>query len=234
MKLKNAVVLITGGSSGLGKDLAARLKGAGSRVIITGRNKEKLANVGRTLGVHAIDADVANDDDIAKTFQEIDEKYGRIDCLVNNAGVGDTWDLVEDLKRENMLNLFQVNVFGAALMGAQAAERMKKQKSGTIVNIGSTAALKGFARGSSYASSKFALRGMTQSWQAELRPHNVRVVLVNPSEVPTAFAQEDRTERATEDKKLTPKEISDAIISALEMDNRGFIPELTVWATNPF
>ena len=75
---------------------------------------------------------------------------------------------------------------------------------------------------------------MTQCWQAELRPHNVRVILINPSEVTTAFAQENRIERPEKDNKLRGVEIAHATISALEMDDRGFIPELTVWATNPF
>ena len=75
---------------------------------------------------------------------------------------------------------------------------------------------------------------MTQCWQSELRPHNIRVFLVNPSEVTTAFANPERVERVDVDNKLRPKEIAHATISALEMDDRGFIPELTVWASNPF
>ena len=75
---------------------------------------------------------------------------------------------------------------------------------------------------------------MTQCWRAELRPYNVRVIQINPSEVPTAFAQENRVEREQETNKLTPKEISDAIVSSLEMDNRGMITDVTVIATNPF
>ena len=105
---------------------------------------------------------------------------------------------------------------------------------GNIINIASTAALKGFARGTVYAASKFAVRGLTQCWQAELRKENIRVMLVNPSEVTTAFNNKKRIERDEEKKKLTPKEIAHAIVSAIKMDKRGFIPELNVWATNPF
>ncbi|NND95632.1 MAG: SDR family NAD(P)-dependent oxidoreductase, partial [Flavobacteriales bacterium] len=81
--------------------------------------------------------------------------------------------------------------------------------------------------------SKFALRGMTMCWQHELRPFNIRVMLINPSEVTTAFNQEDRVEREDEKGKLTAAEIAHTIRYALEMDARGFIPELSVWATNP-
>jgi len=130
--------------------------------------------------------------------------------------------------------VYAVNVFGAAMMGSKAAQIFKKQNYGNIVNIASTAALKGYAKGTIYSSSKFALRGMTQCWQADLRKNNVRVILVNPSEVTTAFGNPERKERAEEPKKLRSKEIAHTIVSALEMDNRGFIPEVTVWATNPF
>ncbi len=95
------------------------------------------------------------------------------------------------------------------------------------------AATKGFSHGTIYASSKFALRGMTFCWQHELRPFNIRVILINPSEVPTAFNQEDREEREDEKGKLTAKEIAHTIRYSLMMDARGFIPELSVWATNP-
>ena len=120
------------------------------------------------------------------------------------------------------------------MMTAKVAPIFKKQMSGDIVNIASTASLKGYQNGTIYAASKFALRGMTQCWQAELRPYNVRVIQVNPSEVPTAFGREDREERPLDPKKLSPAEIAHVVVAALKMDNRGFIPELSVFATNPF
>jgi 3-oxoacyl-[acyl-carrier protein] reductase len=133
-----------------------------------------------------------------------------------------------------MQSVFGTNVFGLTLLSQSILPHFKKQKKGNIVNIASTAALKGFARGSVYAASKFAVRGLTQCWQAELRKENIRVMLVNPSEVPTAFNQTDRVERPDEAQKLSSTEIAHSIKAALEMDDRGFIPELSVWATNPW
>jgi 3-oxoacyl-[acyl-carrier protein] reductase len=75
---------------------------------------------------------------------------------------------------------------------------------------------------------------MTQCWQAELRKYNVRIILVNPSEVTTAFGDDERKEKPDVKNKLRPFEIAHTIVSTLEMDDRGFIPEVTVWATNPF
>ena len=235
MNFNKKVFLVTGGSSGIGKAVAHDLVQEGAIVYITGRNETKLKQVAEEIGAKAIHADVSNDSDIEKTFDVILSENQQLDGLINNAGIaGSDWPEVDKLKRSLFEEVYQINVFGAAVMGAKAAEIFKKQQSGNIVNIASTAGLKGFARGSVYASSKFALRGITQCWQAELRPYNVRVMLVNPSEVPTAFNQESREERPDEAKKLTSEEISHAILSALKMDDRGFIPELTVWATNPF
>ena len=233
MEIKNSRVLVTGGSSGLGKSLAKNLVELGARVLITGRDASKVEQVASEIGAIGVASDVANDNDIDRVFETIESEWGGLDVLVNNAGIGE-WSAVEELNREQFDRVFQVNVYGAAVMAAKAVPLFKKQGKGNIINIASTAGTKGFGMGSVYASSKFALRGMTQCWQAELRKENIRVMLVNPSEVPTAFAQENREERDLADKKLTPQEISHTIIACLQMDDRGMIPEVSIWASNPF
>jgi 3-oxoacyl-[acyl-carrier protein] reductase len=233
MQLKNARVLITGGSLGIGRETARLLAEAGANVLITGRSEPRLKKTAEEIGVKYVTADVANPADIERTFQAVETELGGLDVLINNAGIGEFAPLTE-LSLEQFQQVYAVNVFGAALMAQQAARIFIRQSSGTIINISSTAGTRGFKGGSVYASSKFALRGMTQCWQHELRPHNIRVILINPSEVTTAFGNADRQERSEEAKKLRPLEIAHAIKGALEMDNRGFVPELTVWATNPF
>lgn len=233
MQIKDNIFLVTGGSSGLGKYTAMTLCQLGGKVIITGRDKDKLTKVAEAIGAESLPCDVTDDKQIEAMFAAILQNYGRIDAVINNAGIGERAE-VDELTRDAFRRIYEVNVFGAAMVGAQAAKVFKKQKHGTIVNIASTASLKGYASGSIYASSKFALRGLTQCWQAELRPYNVRVIQVNPSYVPTAFGTEDRAEKQLEENKLTPLEIAHTIISAIQMDDRGFIPEVTVFATNPF
>lgn len=234
MDLKKKKFLVTGGSSGIGKAIAEALIDEGAEVAITGRNAEKLHLTAKELGAFPIAKSADNENDILETFAIIKEKWGTLDGLINNAGIGYMKPL-QDVLWSDFEKIFSTNVFGASMMAKYAVEIFKTQnKHGNIVNIASTAGSKGFANGSVYSASKFALRGLTQCWQAELRPHNIRVFLVNPSEVTTAFAQESRNERAEVDNKLRGKEIADAIIGALKMDDRGFIPELTVWATNPF
>ncbi|HMN50018.1 MAG TPA: SDR family oxidoreductase [Ignavibacteriaceae bacterium] len=234
MNIKDSTSLVTGGSAGIGKATAKLLIEKGGKVAITGRDKSKLEKVAKEIGAFAIHADVANENDVHKTYELFLKQFGKLDCLINNAGIGDSWNELTELDMKAFHRVYDVNVFGAALMAREAAKLFKIQKSGNIVNIASTAATKGFANGTVYASSKFALRGMTQCWQAELRKYNVRVILVNPSEVTTASGDLDRVERDEVKNKLRPIEIAHTIVSALEMDDRGFIPEVTVWATNPF
>jgi 3-oxoacyl-[acyl-carrier protein] reductase len=118
-------------------------------------------------------------------------------------------------------------------MARASARHFVSQKGGNIVNVASTAASRGAPNGTAYHASKFALAGLTQVWRAELRPHNVRVMQVNPSEVLTDFFAAAGGRQEASDRKLRPVEIAHAIRSMLEMDDRGFVTELTVFATNP-
>lgn len=232
MELNGKKVLLTGGSSGIGKATAQALVEAGATVVITGRDEEKLQRVAEEIGAIALPFDVSEYEIIPEKVAEAVAAMGGIDVLVNNAGIG-AFSLLEDVNIHQFENVYSTNVFGLALLTQEVIKFFKAQDRGDIINIASTAATKGFAHGTVYASSKFALRGMTQCWQQELRQHNIRVMLINPSEVPTAFNQEGREEREEEEGKLTPQEIAHSILAVLKMDNRGFIPELTVWATNP-
>lgn len=234
MDLKDKSILITGGSSGIGKATAQMLAEAGAKVVITGRNQEKLEKVAKEINAIPFHLDMQEYTSFETKMEEVVEQLGgQLDVLINNAGIGD-FAILEDVTIESFEKVYATNVFGLAMLTQQAIKYFKAQGSGNIINIASTAALKGFAYGSVYSSSKFALRGMTQCWQAELRKENVRVMLVNPSEVTTAFNQSDRVEREEVDNKLRSEEIAHSIKAALEMDDRGFIPELTVWATNPW
>lgn len=233
MVLKDKVILVTGGNSGLGKATAILLREAGAKVLITGRDFLKTDKVAKENGLVGLDCDVTSDLEIQRLFSKIQEDYSRLDVLVNNAGIGKSLSL-DEITREDMREIYEVNVFGATIMAKYASQIMRENGGGDIINIASTASLKGYATGSIYASSKFALRGLTQCWQAELRRDNIRVVQVNPSEVPTAFGSEEREEKPLESNKLTPQEIAHTIKSVIEMDVRGYIPEVTVHATNPF
>ena len=232
MNLKNAVALITGGTSGIGRAIAQGLATAGARVAITGRDNRRLTDAARDLGVHPIHADVAVEADVARTYREVLETFGDLDILVNNAGVGVFKNLVE-FDRESFESVFATNVTGAMLMAREAAKHFIARKTGNIVNIASTAALRGAPNGTAYYASKFALRGMTECWRAELRRYNIRVFLINPSEVVTNFFATAGLAQKENSTKLRAEDIAYMVKAALEMEDRGFTPELSVFATNP-
>src|SRR5207253_3706114 len=232
MNLRNATALITGGSSGIGRAIAQMLASSGARVAITGRDKVRLSEAAQALKALPIVADVANEADVERTYREVFKAFGELDILVNNAGVGVFKNLVE-FDRSSFESVFATNVTGAMLMAREAAKHFIPRQRGNIVNIASTAGLRGAPTGTAYYASKFALRGMTECWRAELRQYNIRVFLLNPSEVLTSFAAAAGIQQKENPTKLRSEDIAHMVKAMLEMDDRGFTPELTIFATNP-
>ena len=234
MDLKGKNIIVTGGSLGIGKETAKKLLDKGANVLVIGRSLKRLQESFLNSKAHLLSFDIGDVENIViNAKKSLDFLDNRVDVLINNAGIG-VRKSIEDLEYADFIDVFNVNVFGLSLFTKEIIPIMKLQEHATIINIGSTASLRGYKNGSIYASSKFAVRCLTQCWQAELRPYNIRVCQINPSEVTTAFGNPERLERDEVDNKLTPREISHAIISVIEMNNRGFINELNVWATNPF
>ena len=232
MNLKDATALVTGGSSGIGYSIAKVLMDAGAKVAITGRDEKRLYKAAEALNAVAIRADVANEAEVQRTYREVLQAFGHLDILINNAGFGVFKKLV-DMDRASFDAVFATNVTGTMLMGREAAKHFIQQNKGAIVNICSTASLRGAANGTAYYASKFALRGMTECWRAELRQFNIRVFLINPSEVLTNFGAAAGFTQKENPTKLRGEDIAHMIKAALEMDDRGFTPELTIFATNP-
>jgi len=232
MNLQNATALVTGGSSGIGLAIAQSLIDSGARVAITGRDEKKLYKTAERLQALAIRADVSSEPDVERTYREVLQAFGHLDILINNAGFGFFKPLLE-VERASFDAVFATNVTGAMLMAREAAKHFIKQNRGNIINICSTASLRGAANCTTYYASKFALRGMTECWRAELRKYNIRVCLINPSEVLTNFGDvmgEPQKENPT---KLQADDIARMVKAVLDMNDRGFTPELSIFATNP-
>jgi 3-oxoacyl-[acyl-carrier protein] reductase len=232
MNLANAVALVTGGSSGIGYGIAKSLTEAGARVAITARGKDRLLEAAKSLGAHPIHADVSQESDVDRTYKEVLDKFGDLDILVNNAGRGVFKPLL-DMDLKGFEETFATNVTGPMLMTRAAAKIFVKRNRGNVVNISSTASLRGAPNGTAYYASKFALRGMTECWRAELRKHNIRVFLINPSEVITNFGAAAGFDQKDNPSKLRPEDIAHMVRAVLEMNDRGFTPELSVFGTNP-
>ena len=234
MDIAKAKALVTGGSSGIGLETARLLAERGARVAICGRDETRLQKAAEGVGARAIRGDVAVEHDAVRIVREVIDAFGDFDVLINNAGFGIFATLMET-ELESMRRVYATNVFGAMLMARESARHfIARGGGGNIVNIASTAGQRGFAGGTAYASSKFALSGLTECWRAELRKHDIRVMQVNPSEVQTEFVTASgRPSRAFSDRKLQARDIAQTIVSMLELPDRGFVTETTVWATNP-
>jgi 3-oxoacyl-[acyl-carrier protein] reductase len=222
--------LITGGSQGIGAAIVTEAREAGHQVVFTGRNQALIAALAKATGAHGIAADVAVDADNARTVETCVSTMGGIDILINNAGTGYSADIGE-LDIDKMRQLFGINVFGMVDLTNRVVPLMKAQGSGDIVNIASTSGTKGAKGGTVYSGSKWAVRGISQSWQAELRPQGIRVVCILPSEVQTNWM--GKTGRNNPN-KLYAGDIAATIMAGLNLPRRVLWPELAVFANNPW
>lgn len=233
MDLKQARVVVTGGGSGIGKATAQLLVAKGARVAILGRTAARLEQAAKEVGALAIVCDVSDEAAAGTAVQRAARELGCLNVLVNNAGSGTFAPLVET-RAEDFERTWRTNVLGAFLMGRECAKAFGTN-GGAIVNVGSTAARRGFAGGSAYCASKYALSALSDCWRAELRGANVRVMQVDPSEVQNDFGKHaGRAARTSVNPtKLESEHIARAIVALLELDDRSFVPGLEVWATNP-
>ncbi|MGI8402817.1 MAG: SDR family oxidoreductase [Gemmatimonadaceae bacterium] len=233
MDLKNAAVLVTGGSCGIGLETARILRQRGARVAVCARHKETLESAAKEVDAFPLVADVSKEDDVQRMIGEMVKEFSDYNVLINNAGFGAFAPLVE-LASEDFFRVWQTNVLGAMVVARESAKHFIGRSYGNIVNLSSTAGQRGFANGTAYCASKFAVQAMTECWRAELRQHNIRVMQVNPSEVLTSFGEDEASQgKADNPSKLRAADIAQLIASMLEIDDRGFVTDSTIWATNP-
>ncbi|QHK18908.1 SDR family NAD(P)-dependent oxidoreductase [Pseudarthrobacter psychrotolerans] len=183
MTTARQVALITGASSGIGKAAAAALAEAGYEVVGTSRAS---AGVTPVPGVTFVDLDVTSDDSVAAAVQEVIHRFGKIDVLVNNAGIGSS-GAAEESSLDQDRRVFDINVFGVMRMTKAVLPHMRARKSGRIVNVSSIVGLIPQPYMATYSASKHAIEGYTESLDHELREHGVRAVLVEPAWTNTDF-----------------------------------------------
>ncbi len=228
--MQPARFLVTGGSQGIGSAIVELARRAGHQVVFTGRNAPLIEAIARKTGAYGLQADVSVGDDNARTLNACIERMGGVDVLVNNAGYAYRAD-IGSLDVDRMKAMFDTNVFGLVDVTNRVVPLMKANGSGDIVNIASTSGMKGAATATAYAASKWAVRGISQCWQAELRPHGIRVTCVCPSEVQTNFGGKAGRNNPN---KLYAEDIGETIMAAFNMPRRVLWPELAVFANNPW
>lgn len=189
MESVSRVWLITGCSTGFGRALAEAVLKKGDRLIATARNAEKLQDLAQSYPqqVHTLSLDVTNPDNIRSAIAEAKDAFGRIDVLVNNAGYG-TMGAIEEASEEDIKRQFDTNFFGALNMIRAILPRLRKQRSGHILNISSVGGMISMAGGGIYSSTKFALEAISEALAQEVAPLGIKVTIIEPGAFRTDFS----------------------------------------------
>ena len=186
---KDQVWFITGCSTGFGRELARAVLDRGYRAVVTARDPAKVEDLvaGHTEQALAVQLDVTKPWEIASSVEEAETAFGRIDVLVNNAGVG-YFGAIEESDEKEVRNMFEINFFGLANMTRAVIPGMRKRRSGHIVNISSIGGLTAFPALGFYNASKFAVEGFSEALAKEVEPLGIKVTIVEPSGFRTDWA----------------------------------------------
>jgi NAD(P)-dependent dehydrogenase (short-subunit alcohol dehydrogenase family) len=183
MSTARPVALVTGASSGIGKATSLALAQAGFEVIGTSRNSSRVAE---RDGVTFLDLDVASDESVSTAVEQVIERHGRLDVLVNNAGIGSAGAAEESSVAQDR-SVFDINVFGVIRMTKAVLPHMRAQGHGRIINVSSILGLIPQPFMAAYAASKHAVEGYSESLDHEVREHGIRVLLIEPAVTKTGF-----------------------------------------------
>lgn len=232
--LKNKVVVITGASSGIGLEAAKQFAEQGAKLALLARSADKLSEVGqlvREIGVKVISVptDVTNEASVLAAFQKIEDELGAVDLLVNNAGVGFATDLAS-CSLEDFRTIFETNVTGVFLCTRAVLPAMKTGAGGHIINVSSIVGKVSNPNAPLYCASKHALNGYNNGLMQQVTPSNVKVSLVSPSGVDTAYWDGRQVDRS---KLLKPEEVAAAILFVASQPAGVLIKDVDLIAFRP-
>ena len=235
--LKGKIALITGAGKGIGRALAIALANEGVHVGLfarTAADLEKLADEVKASGVRVAFAagDVGDINAVNNAVEKIQHELGNIDILINNAGTA-TFGKFLELEPAVWENQVKVNLFGIYYTTRAVLPQMIERKTGDIINISSTAGLRGASGTSAYSASKFGVMGLTESLMQEVRKHNIRVTALAPSTVVTDLAKEANLINNNQEKLMQPEDFAEFLIAHLKLNRRVFVKDASIWSTNP-
>ena len=185
--LDGKIAVVTGGTSGIGEGIAKAFVLEGAKVVITGRREEEGRALEKQIGVRFVRADVAIEADVRAMVDKTVEWFGRVDCLVNNAGIPSPMTSITEIDVATIDQILAVNVRGVVLGIKHAAPVMIAQRSGSVINIGSVAGIRGGISAHIYSASKGAVQALTRSTAAELGEKGIRVNCISPGAIVTGI-----------------------------------------------
>ena len=234
--LAGKVVLITGGSRGVGLATARLLTQQGAGVALVGRDAEQLAVAEESVReampgapVVGISADVTDPASMERAVQQSEAQLGGVDVLVNNAGIG-RYGPVHEMPVEDWRRVIEVNVLGVFYATRAALPAIRKRGGGQIIAVSSGAARTGYPNMSAYCTSKAALEGFMRALAAEVASEPIKVATIVPGGILTDFGIRTREERIKSGAKfLKPEDVADAVLFLLTQPDRAWTQELTLW-----
>jgi 3-oxoacyl-[acyl-carrier protein] reductase len=228
------VGIVTGGSKGIGLAIARAFLDRGMQVTISGRNHADLASAARALKggekVHAVLADVRNPADAQLLVDDTVKRFGGVDVLVNNAGIG-KFANVADMSLDDWRQILETNLSGVFHCTRAAIPAMKARGAGFIINISSLAGKNPFAGGAAYCASKAGLNAFSEALMQEVRHDNIRVSYVLPGSVSTGFG--DRGSSGEADWKLTPEDVARVVVDLIAHDQRSLPSRVELRPSRP-
>jgi 3-oxoacyl-[acyl-carrier protein] reductase len=230
--LTGKVAIVTGSTKGIGLAIAKRMVSEGMSVVVSSRTSDDVAEVAARLGDHVIGlpCDVADPDDCARLVAETVKHFGRLDVLVNNAGLG-VFKPISEMSIEEWQLQVNVNLGGVFYLSKAALPHLSATGDGYIVNIGSLASRNTFASGTGYNASKFGLLGMTEAMMLDVRHDDVRVSIVMPGSVNTPFNNhETSSERGW---KLEADDCALAVMQLLEFPKEAHVSRIEIRPSQP-
>ena len=237
--LKGKTALITGAGKGIGKAIALALAAEGTNLAMISRTDSELKKVAEeakkindAINVSYATADISDNHSVITAIEALKKEIGDIDIVINNAGIGKFGNFME-LSVEDWEGIIKTNLLGSYYVIRAVLPEMKARKSGDIVNISSTAGLKGAPVTSAYSASKFGLIGLSESLMLEVRKDNIRVFTMTPSTIATDMAMNLKLTDGNPDKVLQPEDLAEVLVSNLKLSRRVLVKDVSVWSTNP-
>ena len=230
--LSGKVALVTGGSRGIGYAIAAALAGQGAKVAITGRNAAELERARSGLGgdAVAVTADVRNAGEVEHAVAQAVDRFGGLDVLVNNAGVG-LFKNAADMALEEWQAVIDTNLTGVFYYCHAAIPHLRQRKGAWIINISSLAGKNAFAGGAAYCASKAGLNAFSEALMQEVRYDDIRVTYVMPGSVATGFGGRGAPEKA--DWKIQPEDVGQVVVDLLLMPPRSLPSRVELRPSKP-
>lgn len=234
MNYETRVALVTGGTRGIGRAIARRLRADGFEVVISGHTVDSTRRAleeleGEGLRISGRAADARREDDQKALVEFAASRHGRLDVLVNNAGIGE-FGPVDKLDPERFRDVLETNLFGPFYAIRAAAPLMKRNGGGFIVNIASLASVNAFAGGAAYNASKFGLLGLSEAAMLDLRHDGIRVAAVLPGSVATEFGRQDE---AASSWMLSADDVAEAVSDLVRFPNRAIPSRIDLRPSRP-